>query len=332
MSSPQIAHRLMLILVFSAALCSLPTTATPERSEHDCGTSGCHPEPSDTAFPHKLVREGNCVACHQPGVPGGTLHPEVAELPQAVSGTAVGEVSLSTNRQCLPCHAEHQLRHSAQDAGGDCVDCHDPHGGNTEAQLLGSRGESCLSCHAKAFGPSRSKRLSAGDEPDAKPGATEITRHGTVEEDDCFECHLVHTGSAKGLLRGTFPVADYATYDRSIYSACFASCHPPELIETERTTSATRFRNGDNNLHFRHVAAHPRGRSCRLCHAPHRARNSALVRGSMPFGKEQRLTLEFSAGETGGRCETSCHVPIEYDREVAIPSRMRVLGRASKAE
>ncbi len=142
----------------------------------------------------------------------------------------------------------------------------------------------------------------------------------------------MHSGSPKGLLHGTFPVADYASYDRAIYSACFESCHPPGLVEEQRSTTATRFRNGDDNLHFRHVANQSRGRSCRLCHLPHRSRNPGLVRTSMPFGNEKRLTLEFSAEETGGRCETSCHVPVAYDREEAIPSRMRVREPDSNSE
>ncbi len=303
----------------------MPATAAPPRTENDCSTSGCHLELGGAAFVHRLVEAGDCAACHDSGEPAGEFHPQVTGEP------AIGEISLSTSRQCRPCHDDHQLRHGSEaDGSKDCVDCHDPHGGDSGALLRGERGESCLACHAEAFEPSRQKRLSAGS-PEPTPLADDLRQHGVVAEDRCDECHLMHAGSPKGLLRGEFPVADYASYDRASYSACLESCHPPELVESQPTTTATRFRNGDDNLHFRHVAARSRGRSCRLCHAPHQTRNPALVRGAMPFGKE-RLTLEFSVGETGGRCESSCHLPTEYDRELAIPSRMRVLEPRSDSE
>ena len=55
------------------------------------------------------------------------------------------------------------------------------------------------------------------------------------------------------------------------------------------TSDATRFRNGEDNLHYRHVVGprKDRGRSCRLCHAPHLAANPALV--IFPCGHENRF-------------------------------------------
>jgi predicted CXXCH cytochrome family protein len=313
------------ILILVAALSAMPATAAPPRTETDCTSSGCHMALSDPEFVHELVKQGDCMACHQSGAPDGEFHPPVIENPE------IGEIALFTNRECRPCHDDHQLQHGSEASGThDCVDCHDPHAGDSASLLHGKRGEACLSCHADAFEPSHQRRLSPSNfEP--RPLEAELRRHGVVAEDRCVECHLIHDGSPKGLLRGAYPETDYAPYDRASYSACLESCHSPDLVEMEKTTTATLFRNGDDNLHFRHVASPARGRSCRLCHAPHLARNRGLVRTSMPFGKE-RLTLDFSAGETGGGCGTSCHLPAAYDRELAIPSRMRVVERNSNSE
>jgi predicted CXXCH cytochrome family protein len=317
------------ILILGAALSAVPASSASPDPETDCASSGCHTALSNPEFVHALVQKGDCMACHQSGAPDGELHPRVVG---GVVGVAkVGEIALLTNRECRPCHDDYQLRHGSEETGThDCVDCHDPHAGDSASLLRGKRGEACLSCHADAFEPSHQRRLSPTNfEPE--PPEAEVRRHGVVAEDRCVECHLMHGGSPKGLLRGTYPEANYAPYNRANYSACLESCHSPDLVEMKKTTTATLFRNGDDNLHFRHVASPARGRSCRLCHAPHQARNRGLVPTSMAFGKE-RLTLDFSAGETGGGCGTSCHLPAEYDRELAIPSRMRVVEPDSNSE
>ncbi len=126
-----------------------------------------------------------------------------------------------------------------------------------------------------------------------------------------------------GLIAGELPSTLYAKYSPTLYSACLGSCHSSRLVEEKQSSEATRFRNGDDNLHFRHVARRSRGRSCRLCHTQHVPPNPALVREGMPFG-EERLTLEFTATDRGGKCATSCHVAAEYDRDKSISSSMRV--------
>ena len=143
-----------------------------------------------------------------------------------------------------------------------------------------------------------------------------------VGEGRCAPCHPAHPQNASDLLHGDLPTHRYAAYERAAYSACTGSCHPPELVEDERTSSATRFRNGDDNLHYRHVVKPRAGRSCGFCHVAHIAANPALVGREMPFGK-QILTLDFDVTERGGRCATSCHTPAEYDRDEAVPSSMR---------
>jgi len=157
--------------------------------------------------------------------------------------------------------------------------------------------------------------------------------HGPLADQQCRACHLGHGKGEKpaSVVRGTLPTGLYTTYSRSAYSACFDSCHSAALVEDAKTTAATRFRNGDDNLHYRHVAKLRRGRSCRLCHEPHAAENQALIRDYLPFGV-QRLTLKYEESDSGGKCTTSCHIPVSYSRDEAILSPMRVAEPSSAKE
>lgn len=184
--------------------------------------------------------------------------------------------------------------------------------------VLASGGEAGCSeagCHDRV-GPS-----SVRDRPEEG-----IFLHGPLKDGECSPCHPSH---AKGrpptaVLHGALPEELYAPYTRATYAGCFGTCHSPELVEQATTATATGFRNGEDNLHYRHVAKLRRGRSCRLCHAPHDARNPRMIRDFMPFGT-QRLTLSFLETKGGGTCTTSCHLPSEYNRRAAVPSRMRVV-------
>ena len=69
-------------------------------------------------------------------------------------------------------------------------------------------------------------------------------------------------------LRRPFPERFYASFDIASYGLCF-ECHEEALVTEERTTELTNFRNGDLNLHFRHVNQE-KGRTCRACHDVHR--------------------------------------------------------------
>lgn len=169
------------------------------------------------------------------------------------------------------------------------------------------------------------KRVEAESEEGRAWANSKLYLHGPLRDGECLACHLTH---AKGklpssILHGTIPAGSYATYTRAQYSACFKSCHDPTLVEEQETSTATAFRNGDDNLHYRHVAKLRRGRSCRLCHEAHGASNAPLISNFMLYG-QQRLTLKFEETENGGKCATSCHVSVEYSRQEAIESPMRL--------
>ncbi len=264
-----------------------------------------------------------------------------AAEPLLDSATALDPVTTKDDCSRAGCHVVAVMAeptHPLVEAS-NCAACHAPgeadgvpHPDVSGEKVLGmlsqpaSQSKTCLECHADALEPS-SRAKPAAEESKSESEDNGWYDHTPTQHEACDECHLIHGGSRGGLLSGPYPVRDHAIYEQAAYSGCFSTCHPPELVEARLTTTATRFRNADDNLHYRHVVdtTGRRGHSCRLCHASHQARNPQLIRPSMPYGKE-RLTLEFSARDTGGRCATSCHLTAEYDREEAIPSRMRVIA------
>jgi hypothetical protein len=69
------------------------------------------------------------------------------------------------------------------------------------------------------------------------------------------------------LLSDNYPSGAYEKYQRENYGLCW-KCHDSALVEASQTTTATKFRNGDVNLHQVHVQKFKRGRACHLCHTP----------------------------------------------------------------
>lgn len=213
-----------------------------------------------------------------------------------------------------------QFHEEAQDPALDpCLRCHDPHAGDSEALLTSLEKTLCISCHEKELTPPPipEKKLATSEEEEPP---VVLVEHGPYAEGQCSPCHSAHEMKSPFLLRGDFPKSLYTNrYTSSTYSACYeAACHNSDLAAELNTDSATRFRNGKDNLHYLHVAADSeRGRSCRLCHTPHHALNAALIRKGMPFGKEN-LTLEFTSTPNGGTCDTTCHGSFEYSRRKKI--------------
>ena len=75
----------------------------------------------------------------------------------------------------------------------------------------------------------------------------------------------------------------------------------------------TGFRNGDENIHFRHVNKVDKGRTCRACHEVHASKRPAHIREAVPFGSGGwLLDINFEQTEDGGSCAPGCHT-VEVD-------------------
>jgi predicted CXXCH cytochrome family protein len=72
------------------------------------------------------------------------------------------------------------------------------------------------------------------------------------------------------------------------------------------------FRNGNANLHYRHVNK-KKGRTCSICHSSHATKGPLLVKDSFKFGN-RILEINFEKTEEGGKCETTCHRLGKYNR------------------
>jgi hypothetical protein len=119
------------------------------------------------------------------------------------------------------------------------------------------------------------------------------------------------------ILNTPFPNDFYAPYQEGAYDLSF-ECHDRTVVEIENT-DATAFRNGDRNLHYVHVVRE-KGRTCRACHAEHASLQPNHVRSEVPFGR-WTMKVEFEKTDTGGTCETGCHVPYQYDRISAVQNK-----------
>lgn len=152
--------------------------------------------------------------------------------------------------------------------------------------------------------------------------------HDPFAEGKCTECHDPHESDFKDNLKAEYPGEFYAPYSARTYSLCFsASCHKGlEKAFTEpRTLTDTRFRNGNLNLHFRHVNK-KKGRTCLVCHHYHNADNTDLIRETFLF-REKLLPLQYKKTETGGSCTTTCHIPVKYDRYNPVKIIMKTTPR-----
>ncbi len=257
-----------------------------------------------------LAKEG-CLECHDPH------HSSYPKLLKA-----------EANVSCVGCHKEQGnelLKPSADDVptlsashavalGKDsCIQCHAPHG-STHAKFLKAEPDRfCLSCHDEAVTAKNGKILASMKRWNEKG----MHHHGSDLREGskpvhCISCHQVHDRSRRAILAGNYTEKDRARYDPDQAGLCFR-CHRSELATLAISSDITRFRNGERNLHQTHVQSLGRGRTCRVCHNPHAAANSALIHESMSFVGLQ-LPFRFEKTAQGGTCATACHGVMRYDR------------------
>lgn len=296
----------------------------------------CHSTRSTQKVLHPPVVEGLCLTCHDP---------------HASNFQARLRVSLFDT--CTSCHPSKRMQveasatpHGALDPQQNprvCVSCHDPHQSDNEKRLVAWPVMNvCFQCH----NGEQKLKTPAGDPLIDVAGWVgkhgPLERHGPVREGRCPDCHDPHGTSEWRMLKGPFPDTPYAPFlSPQTYGLCFR-CHDQRLVTTQPLTQVkavsnpdpakdlssaklpegdrlvrgglTGFRNGDDNLHFRHVNKFDKGRPCRLCHDVHASENPKHLRTTTPFGNWE-FKLNYKKTPTGGSCWPGCHVERKYDRE-----------------
>lgn len=265
----------------------------PSNRSEVCYT--CHDEEDQAKKQlHKPVKAGSCTKCHDPH------QSDQAKL-----------LKKPSPQLCFGCHDEDEFKNKVVHgpaSEGKCLGCHHPHASENERLLVKKPPELCFGCHSVQLKDPQGRTL-----PSIKSQFEdkESTKHPPFAEGKCSTCHLPHASTTRRLLSKGYPDEFYAAYSADNYKLCLA-CHSGKSFEEPRTLAETRFRNGNLNLHHRHVNR-DKGRSCGACHSPHSARQPKLIQSSFQFG-DKILGLKYEKTDTGGSCEAACHAPIKYDR------------------
>lgn len=242
--------------------------------------------------------EKDCTSCH---------NPHNSRLKQLLVAEMPG--------LCNNCHTgirksmDSAVKHDALTSGRSCSACHSPHASGVEKVLLRLPYDQCVGCHSTdGMKDSDGKPMTNF----AKFLAENPVHHAPIESKDCSACHQPHGSAHTRLAISEYPPQFYAPFAPENYALCF-TCHDEKMVTAEQTTVDTRFRDGSRNLHFLHVNKPDRGRTCRACHEVHAAKQSFLIRASVPFGsKGWMLNVGYRKNPDGGTCEKTCHAAKSY--------------------
>lgn len=290
--------------------------------------TACHdPHASDSK---KLVKgdiQALCLKCHEDfakGMKGASrVHGPVKTSPCTSCHDPHSSVNLSLLKEkmpglCLGCHKDVAKKMTSKklvhqpiaDAKG-CSNCHSTHYSDAKGLMAGEQKMICLGCHdAKGAGKMQLRDI-------GKEIGTGKKLHGPLAQGKCDGCHDPHASDYRRLLVGNYPVSFYAPYREGDYDLCL-KCHDKNLLRYPQTTIYTKFRNGDRNLHFVHVADRIKGRSCVACHETHGADGEKLMsKAGARFGQWQ-VKSRLKLTPTGGSCAPGCHRPYGYDRSTPV--------------
>ncbi|MBL7049942.1 MAG: cytochrome C [Nitrospira sp.] len=288
------------------------------------GCTACHdPHSSDYDMNLRLAGPGLCYSCHTDKaakfLSANVIHKPVKEDCIKCHNPHSSPVKFMLKQEypllCLGCHEKKKeqvygskVMHSAVFEGKSCLNCHDPHASSLSMILSMPSMQLCLSCHDR--------------ERETEDGTLLVNikallqnnteHHGPVKQEDCSGCHDPHGSDNFRILREPYPAAFYIPFNRESYNLCF-SCHEESIVMSTLTTTLTGFRNGDMNLHFKHVNQVEKGRTCRACHETHASSFPKHIRESVPFGVWD-LPLNYKKSDTGGSCMPGCHKLKIYDR------------------
>jgi predicted CXXCH cytochrome family protein len=323
-----------------------------EDEQELCAT--CHdPEPYDKTYLHGPVAVSECIVCHDSHSSSHEMlltmaprklcldcHPE-----SAPKGAAARHQHQPNAEGCTVCHTAHasDIMFQLHDAGADlCYPCHEGiRNLVAAANVVHSptvEGDACIGCHDSHFSrlpylqkaPQMTLCLDCHNEPlettDGRQMADMATmlaenpnHHGPIREGVCTTCHQAHAGEHFRLLLMEYPPEFYAPFETQRYALCF-SCHLSDLVQEESGTGLTGFRDGDLNLHWRHVNQE-KGRTCRACHEVHASRRPFHIREAVPYGEAGwMLPISYERTAGGGRCAPGCHKARSYSRSGQPPA------------
>lgn len=294
--------------------CHLPT-GKPHPSEDEEGFKlteqmpqlcfSCHDPVNTKKTLHAPVKEGDCLSCHE-------VH----------SSKEKKLVFIPPPDLCFSCHNVLEKRldtvqsiHRVIKDGLACLNCHSPHQSTQPKLLLVIERDLCLKCHDKTIVTEQRTISNIKNELDKNKYT-----HTAIVKNGCAGCHDPHGSVYKTLLKASFTREFYVSAkSKDDIALCF-KCHNPGLLEMSKVADTiTGFRNGDVNLHFKHVNK-KKGRNCVICHAVHAAPNESLLVSRIKFGNWD-MPLKFTKTETGGSCITACHAQKPYSRQVPVKAR-----------
>jgi predicted CXXCH cytochrome family protein len=313
-----------------------------------CGR--CHEPVTDhKSFAHSPVAQGECDSCHPPHASrfqnlvvavGSDLCLKChTDFEHRMNAAPIRHKALE--KGCQKCHDPHgssdamSLRQPAPDL---CFGCHDKLqkqvSGAMFAHNVVTKDRACLTCHTPHFSvvaklqpkPAAVACMSCHDKEIKTQSATvaavpeisnpKLFKHGQIKDGECGGCHEVHGGDRRVLLKKGLSRSYYQRFSLENYELCF-SCHEERLVEADRTTTVTAFRNGDKNLHVVHANRDDRDRGCNVCHTTHASEGPRLIRATLQYGTWP-MPMQFVKTETGGSCANGCHPSARYDREHAV--------------
>ena len=245
----------------------------------------------------------------------------VAILMMGISPSVVAQ---QEREACIKRQAENKFKGAVTHgpvAEGACMKCHAPHASGNSKGLKSDLPALCLDCHDEPMKDDNNRDL-----PSLKAAFEDNTMklHQPFADGDCLCCHDPHVSSHYRLLNDGHNRSFYTSYSKGKYM-CFG-CHSEKAFSGPRTLTETNFRNGNLNLHYRHVNR-SKGRSCQTCHHHHASKNAALIRERLPFGKSDITITDFKKTQNGGKCAPSCHRVAQYDRLEPFPFTFKVSKR-----